>query len=81
MAARLRHSPGWDKQPGERASGRGKGNDMNRHSYPPTDAAILKARVAAAIANNPGITARQLADLTGMPIGGAIAALEKRVTA
>jgi len=54
---------------------------MNRHSYPPTDAAILKARVAAAIANNPAITARQLADLTGMPIGGAIAALEKRVTA
>lgn len=52
---------------------------MNRHSYPPTSDSVLKARVAAALANNPAITPKQLADQTGLSLGAAIATLEKKV--
>lgn len=48
-----------------------------RH-FEPTTAAVMKARVAAALANNPAITPRQLADQTGLSLGLAIAALEKK---
>ena len=48
-----------------------------RH-FSPTSDAVMKARVAAALANNPKITPRQLADQTGLSLGLAIAALEKR---
>lgn len=48
-----------------------------RH-FTPTSDAVLKARVGAALANNPKITPRQLAEQTGMSLGLAIAALEKR---
>lgn len=54
---------------------------MNRHAYPPTDDAVIKARVAAAIANCPTIKAGELARLTGLSLGAAIAMLEKRATA
>lgn len=48
-----------------------------RH-FAPTDQAVMKARVAAALANNPKITPRQLADQTGLSLGAAIAELERR---
>lgn len=48
-----------------------------RH-FAPTDQAVMKARIAAALANNPKITPRQLADQTGLSLGAAIATLEKR---
>ncbi len=54
---------------------------MNRHNYTPDSASVLKARVAAALANNPRISAKQLADQTGLTLGAAIATLEKRVQA
>ena len=47
-----------------------------RH-FEPTSAAIMKARIAAALANNPKITASQLAEQTGLSLGAAIAELEK----
>jgi len=46
--------------------------------YTPTSDAVMKARVAAALANDPKITPRQLAYQTGLSLGLAIAALEKR---
>jgi hypothetical protein len=51
---------------------------MNRHNYTPDSASVLKARVAAALTNNPRITAKQLADQTGLTLGAAIAQLEGR---
>ncbi len=51
---------------------------MNRHAYTPDIAAVIKARVAAALQNNPRITPRQLADQTGLSLGAAIATLEGR---
>lgn len=51
-----------------------------RH-FAPTDQAVLKARVAAALANNPKITPGELAQLTGLSLGLAIAAIEKRMMA
>jgi ribosomal protein S25 len=47
-----------------------------RHT--PTPDAIMKARIAAALANNPRITPSQLAEQTGLSLGAAIAVLEKR---
>ena len=49
--------------------------------FTPTSAAVMKARVAAALANDPKITPRQLAYQTGLSLGLAIAALEKRTVA
>jgi hypothetical protein len=45
--------------------------------HTPTPFAVMKARVAAALANNPAITPKQLAEQTGLSLGAAIAELEK----
>ncbi len=51
---------------------------MNRHAYTPDSAAVLKARVAAALQNNPRIKPSELAEITGLSLGAAIATLEGR---
>lgn len=51
---------------------------MSRYDHTPTDALALKARVTAAIANNPRISAGDLHKLTGLPLGKAIASVEAR---
>jgi DNA-binding MarR family transcriptional regulator len=48
-----------------------------RHFAPSPDAQ-LKARIAAALANNPRISPSQLAEQTGLTLGAAIAMLERR---
>jgi hypothetical protein len=48
------------------------------HHITPTPAAVMKARIAAALANNPKIKPSELAELTGLSLGAAIAELEKR---
>jgi hypothetical protein len=51
---------------------------MNRHNFTPDSAAVIKARAAAALANNPKIKPSELAEITGLSLGAAIATLEGR---